>query len=248
MRRFVLSKWAKTVAVLRSSVVRPYIPATRVMTKDSLLAMLSKYKMVYVKPDNGTFGNGVMRVDYEAGKVQAYRYHHRTQVRKFARFDDLYTSLKAETRGRKYLVQKGIRMLKHHNNPFDLRVMVQSNLSGNWETTGVIGRVAHPTKIVTNYHNGGKLRSVEALLSPYLKKEERLRFEARLSKLGLDIAKAMKARYPGIVEVGVDVAVDHQLHPWVLEVNTRPDPYIFRALKDKRIFAKVLRYRRNNRL
>ncbi|UUZ90327.1 YheC/YheD family protein [Paenibacillus sp. P25] len=38
------------------------------------------------------------------------------------------------------------------------------------------------------------------------------------------------------------MAIDQKLYPWILEVNTWPDPWIFRKLKDKRIFRRIYRY------
>ena len=52
--------------------------------------------------------------------------------------------------------------------------------------------------------------------------------------------------YPGFKEIGVDIGIDKELKPWVLEVNTAPDPFIFNQLKDKKMFFKVLRYARAN--
>ncbi|MCY9593795.1 ATP-binding protein [Paenibacillus chitinolyticus] len=247
MRRYVLSKWVKTEAVLHSTAVRPHIPPTRILSEESLRDMLDKYRMVYVKPDCGTFGRGVMRVDYNEQDAKPYRYRHLKTTRSFQTYEDLYQSLKTATDGRKYLAQKGIRMLKHDKNVFDLRVIVQTKPGGQWEVSGMIGRVSQTGKVVTNYHSGGKLRSVETLLSPYFGAKELKRFKARLKRLAHSTALALHSKYPGIREIGLDVAVDQELKPWVLEVNTKPDPYIFKVLKDKRIYAKVLRYYKYNK-
>src|SRR6478609_391275 len=108
--------------------------------------------------------------------------------------------------------------------------MVQQSLVRKWETTGVIGRVAHPAKIVTNFHNGGTLKSVDTLLKKYLPPAERKGYVQRLQVMGVQVAKAINTRYRGVKEIGVDVAIDKDLQPWILEVNTSPDPYIFRRL------------------
>ncbi|MNP63561.1 hypothetical protein D3C76_1589710 [compost metagenome] len=72
--------------------------------------------------------------------------------------------------------------------------------------------------------------------------EEQTNFTGGLKRLGVSVAKQLDAAYPGIKEIGIDIAVDRSHKSWILEVNTCPDPYIFRILKDKDIFRKVIRY------
>ena len=243
MPRHIQSKWAKTIALLSSPSLRGYIPITKRMNAASMKQMLHQYSMVYIKPNQGTFGNGVMRVEWSgASKGKPYQYQSGLRIRRFSRFESMYASILRETRRRHYLVQKGIHLLKYRGNRFDIRVMVQQSPKRRWEATGMIGRVAHPGKVVTNFHSGGKLQPVEQLLGNYLLPKRKLRYMGRLKSLGLEAAHVMGARFRGVKEIGLDVAVDARLKPWILEVNTRPDPFIFRRLKDKRIFAKVIRY------
>jgi len=239
MQRFVQSKWKKTQVLATDPRVRPHIPETVRLTRDALSYMLSRYGMVYVKPENGTFGNGVMRVEKT---VRGFRYQSGTAIRFFAGYDALYHDLVRATRNRSYLVQKGIHLLKYRGRRFDIRVMVQKSPGNRWETTGMVGRVAHPRKIVTNVHNGGTLKPVSSLMDPHMSKAERILFHQSLVVLGVRVAKRLEARFPGIKEIGLDIAVGRSKTPYILEVNTCPDPYIFKVLKDKSISRKVIRY------
>lgn len=241
-RMFVLSKWTKTKVLLGCNDVRPYILDTRKLSKFTLKTMLTLYGMVYVKPENGTHGKGVIRVE-QRGKDD-YTYQLGTKEKNFTNYEKFYLSLLRETNGRSYLVQKGIHLKKYKKNRFDIRVMVQLSPSSVWETTGLIGRMAHVGKIVTNYHNGGKLMDVKQLLGEHLSSNEILKVRNKLDKLGVATAKHLHKKYTGIKQIGLDIGFDHSWMPWIIEVNTNPDPYIFSKLSDKSMYNKVMKYKR----
>lgn len=219
-----------------------YIPLTKRFSRETLHRMLHDYGMVYVKPVSGTYGNGVIRVERSGGQEGGYRFQHGTIERSAAGFDALYEGLGPYVGRKGYIVQKGIHLLKHRGRRFDLRVMVQKNLSNRWETSGIIGRLAHPRKIITNYTGGGTIMPVQELLSTHLSPAETGTLQAKLRRLGVMIGKQLQTAYPRLKELGVDVAIDTKFRPWVLEVNTKPHPYIFNKLADKSMHRKVTRY------
>lgn len=237
MTRYVGSKWRKTAAIRKQGFLAKYVPDTLRMTKASLFNHLKRYGMVYVKPDSGSFGNGVMRVErLESG----YRFQLGKQIRIFGQYASMYKSLLLQTGGKRYLVQKGIRLLEHEGRKFDIRVMVQYSPDREWVTTGIIGRVAAKGKIVTNYHSGGQIVSAMRLIRTHTK-QPKAKLLA-LSKLGIQAGQAMQSAFPGVYVIGLDIAMDDTMHPWILEVNTNPDPYIFKKHPDPSVFKKIMRY------
>lgn len=239
----VRSKTAKTEALLANSALAAHIPETRPMNRASIRDMLSRYGMIYVKPVNGTFGRGVIRLEWRTGEPFPYRFQSGLRQYRFRSYESMYTKLLTVKRKRNYLSQQGIELLKHDDRRFDFRVMVQKNPNSAWETTGIIGRLAHPRKIVTNYHSGGTPMPLGALLTEHLPESIRLDdYREVLDILGEEVARTLERRFPRIREIGVDVAIDADLKPWILEVNTKPDPFLFRKLKDPAVFRRIYSY------
>ncbi|WP_337104173.1 YheC/YheD family protein [Paenibacillus sp. YIM B09110] len=234
-------KWVKTKVLLRNGELRNHIPATKLFGKQSLYGMLRKFGMVYVKPTGGQMGIGVMRVEAYRGK---FTYQHGFRKASFGSYEALYHALVRETRGKTYIVQKGINLLKHKGRPFDIRLMVQKSPFGGWEATGTLGRVAHPRKIVTNGSQGGSIYPTARLLKKYSDAGYRNRLIRHMDYIGLVTAKQMRAAYPGLRVIGLDLALDKHMKPWILEVNTAPDPCPFTLLPDKAMLRRIIRYAR----
>jgi glutathione synthase/RimK-type ligase-like ATP-grasp enzyme len=216
------------------------VPDTRLFSRLTLKRMLGRYKMLYVKPNNGTGGKGVMRV--EKPGPGRYIYQLQTTVRTFNTFDRLVDSIKKKTSSTPYIIQRGIHLLRYNKRRFDLRVMVQKNPKGKWETTGVIGRLGHPKEIVTNVCKGGSSMPIEVLLKKYVPSIDG--YKSRLERLGKRAAQRLNKTFPKIKELGLDIGIDKNAHPWILEANPRPAIYGFKTLKDKRIYQKICRYQK----
>lgn len=239
----VSDKWAKTNVLLGDERLRSYIPLTRRMNRLTLFAMLRNYGMVYVKPQNGSLGRGVMRVERtakEGGWV--YSYQLGSLRKSFAGFYSLYRSIYRATRGKSYLTQKGIHLLRYEGRPFDLRIVVQKSPGGGWETTGTVARIAHPRKIVTNGSQGGTILPAEQVLRPHASPQQLDHLMRQLDDIGVQTIKRLHRKYPKIREIGLDVALDSSLRPWILEVNTTPDHCPFAILQDQTMIKRIIHY------
>lgn len=246
-RSRISDKWAKTRVLLSNPMLRRHIPLTKRMTKVSLRTMLQRYGMVYIKPTRGSQGHGVMKVERmitgKAGrtiKTFAYQLGEKREV--FLNYGSAYNSILRDTKGKSYLVQKGIEMIRHGGRPFDTRLVVQRAPYGGWEATGTISRVAHPRKIVTNGSQGGTIYPTAFLLGSYANTAKRIALMRRMDRIGVKTAKRLRQAYPGIMEIGVDFALDKKLKPWILEVNTHPDHCPFTLLSDQSMIRKIIRY------
>lgn len=203
----VASKWTKTNAILPNPTLAAYIPETRLYTFEHLNEMLAVYGTVYIKPDKGTYGKGVMRAEKlteslpptEEGIIEErtwYVLRYEVEILTFENLEELHKAASARIRKRPYLIQRGIPLLQHEERPFDLRVLTQMNLRNRWETTLVIGRVAAPDKVITNHHSGGQARLFNELVASYLDVKEAVRLEQKLSKLGERVAWQLQKNSP----------------------------------------------------
>ncbi|KIL36329.1 endospore coat-associated protein [Cohnella kolymensis] len=238
----VRSKLAKTKPLVGDPVLHEFVPDTRAFNRGNVQQMLDKYEMIYVKPVRGTFGKGVIRVKKKGRASRPYRFQSGLRKYRFGSFDYMYRKLLALKQRKAYLTQQGIHLLKHGGRRFDLRIMVQKNPRSFWETTGIIGRLAHPGKVVTNYHSGGTPLPIDKLLSNHMSSEEILDFQKQLQTLGVNVAKVLEKRFPRLKEIGVDAAIDQNKKLWILEVNTLPDPFLFRKLRNPDIFRRMYAY------
>lgn len=239
--RYGNNKMGKYRALLRNKALARHLPPTKLATLDNIRGMLQRYSSVYLKPSHGTGGSGIFKL---SRTKEGYRLRSGTRSRTFGSLGGAFAAYNRAKAKKIYLVQMGIPLLSYKNRPFDLRIMVQRNPRRAWEATGIVGRLAKPHKIVTNYHSGGKPMPADVLLASAIPAGKRARYRAQLQTLGLRISRHMSGYFPGFRAYGVDVGIDKSLKPWIIEVNSRPDKSIFNALTDKRMYLKIVRYSR----
>ncbi|WP_246469237.1 YheC/YheD family protein [Cohnella nanjingensis] len=237
--KYKMGKLGKHHFMRKYSHIKTLLPDTKAATKSNIYKMIMKYDSLYLKPDEGTGGRGIYKI---TKTKNGFVLRSGTTSRKYHTFDALCSSLDKFLYKNKYVVQKGIHLLKHDGRSFDIRVMVQKNRKGQLETTGIIGRLAKPGKIVTNFHSGGTPLPIDILLQSHLSRAARANFIKRIKTLGRKASIVLRESYRRKKAFGVDIAIDSNWKPWILEINTGPDRSIFNTLKDKTMYRKILRY------
>ena len=244
-KEFKRSKWELNEILEKNEALLQYIPETRWMNQENLAEMLDTYGMVYVKPDNWTWGRGVIKV--EKGKGE-FRYQIGKKRYTYYDFANLIEALELtinnkmknrDANNRKYIIQQGIHLLQYNDRIFDLRLMVQKTPENQFEVTGILGRLAHPERIVTNFHSKGEIYTIEHLLNHYMAEEKLQSYKAMLYELAEQIGPLYNRK-----AIGIDIGIDRNFFPWIIEVNIRPDPFVFNQLKEKEMFNKIIEYRR----
>jgi glutathione synthase/RimK-type ligase-like ATP-grasp enzyme len=242
-RRGVYNKLAKTIVLCKKASTRNHIPNTILFNEHSLKKMLQVYQMVYVKPNKGSHGVGVMRVESNNG---TYSYQIGAKRKSNLSWKQLTASLKRKIDNTTYIVQRGIHLSRYKNRIYDLRVVLQLNESHNWQITGMVARVAKPGMAVTNGAQGADTHTFESVISAQGGTELVERLKAEFHNVCIDCAHLLHAKYPFLNELGFDIALDHQMYPWILEVNTTPEATPFRKLANKSMYNRMIQLRKLN--
>ncbi|MDQ8736228.1 YheC/YheD family protein [Paenibacillus sp. LHD-38] len=236
----IKSKWVKTKWLLKNANIRKYVPYTLLFNRSNLSIMLSRYSTVYFKPTGGTGGFNINRIK-KLGN--GYQVQHNAKKNRYATLDALYGQLKKRAKGGSYLLQKGIQLATANGRPFDIRVMVQKSNNGVWKSTAIFTKVGMPGKVATNYHQGGDLGYFNKTLSKAgFSKTSSERKEKDLKKLGKSVGQIFDKHSSGFRELGLDVALDNKGNAWILEVNTRPQFYPLKHMKDKSMYRSIMAY------
>jgi hypothetical protein len=235
----VASKMDKTVTLLTDLQIRNFIPDTRPFSPLNLARMLSLYPEVYVKPDEGGGGARVASINQQDSRFVV---HYRTNKTTYQTQEQVISFLQRLARGDLLLLQRGIAVLQIDGKPFDVRVCVQKP-GHEWLVTGLIAKVAAPGKIVTNRCSGGKPLALEkALHKAGISGENKTDVRQNLAVLAGRAALVLETKYPALRELGLDVGLDRNLHPWIFEVNTQPRYKSFLHLPDPEIYRKIDEY------
>ncbi|MBM4762202.1 YheC/YheD family protein [Bacillus sp. B15-48] len=228
----LISKWKKTKLLRADPELRPFIAETIWFTKRNLRHMLNKYNLVFVKPSRGSLGRGIIKVQKELqDKRTVYSYHYKKRKETFSTLSGLHRALKQQIakifarrkRTKKsYLIQQGIPLLKYKDRLFDIRSIVQLNSNNEWVTTGIVCRVGHPKKIVTNYSSGGTPMRYEDVMRKLVPEENISFHRQQIERLSIKMAKKLSEECPALRILGFDLGYDSYFNPWLIEVNLTP--------------------------
>jgi hypothetical protein len=220
MHTVIRSKMKKSSPLMDDPIISRYVPKTDWFHASSLRKMLRFYSTVYIKPDIGRRGNGIVRVTKRNSSECEISYKDVT-IR--CSTEDVYDELQEILNpNKKYLIQQGIELATYHGRPFDVRVALQKPL-GRWHLSWVSAKVApRKSSVVTNVAKGAKDVRINRTLKGIDQPLNRLNMMSELIDVSYQIAQILGSRFP-LKIVGLDMGIDKKGRVWFIEANTRPD-------------------------
>lgn len=242
---YFFNKWNLFEWLKKSKLTKKYIPSTkRLKTPASLGKMLLKHHYLFLKPESGRTGVGIMTLRVhpkESLKFQlTVQDKEKSHSYKCATIPKLWDHIRKQAKASHYIVQQGISLAASNRRPFDLRVLVQKNERGIWDLTGIGARVAGTASITTNVPRGGSIDDPKKLLLASFGEEQSQCIIDRAKHAALIIAGQIEHASGHLHgEMSMDLGVDAKGIIWFFEANAKPmkfdEPHI-RILSLKRIF------------
>ncbi|AIQ34827.1 endospore coat-associated protein [Paenibacillus sp. FSL R5-0345] len=242
---YFFNKWNLFEWLKGSHATSKHVPKTRrLRSANTLTAMLNNHTSLYLKPESGKAGKGIMRLKYRAETTLPYRLQIQSGKKnvtyKAASIERLWARIGKEKGTSRYIVQQAIELATHRGRPFDLRVLLQKNSRGGWAMTGIGARLAGARSITTHVPRGGSIEEPSSMLESTFGTERAASILKSVPTTALLIARQIeRASDTMLGEMSMDLGVDENGGLWFFEANSRPmkfDEPAIRKLSLERIF------------
>ncbi|SHG62149.1 YheC/D like ATP-grasp [Thermosyntropha lipolytica DSM 11003] len=221
-----LNKWEVHEILISNPELHPYLPETRILSLYNLEQMLNKYKVLYIKPVDGSLGRKIIRL---AGKEDDKKLHYTVYDKKHFKSQALnpadFIRKTSKVREKKaYIIQQGIDMADYKGSIFDLRIIYQKNGQGNWQISKKFVRVAPKGSGISNLSSGGKVQLSKKVMHYIFRSRDLIAEKNReIENLCYNVATTLEGSGKGIYgELGLDIGIDKKGHLWLIEVNSKP--------------------------
>jgi hypothetical protein len=209
--------------------IRPHLPHTVEGTLEKLHEMMDVHHSIIIKPNSGSIGRGVMKLERIPGGWEL-DYPLGTKSRKRGRtifVSSIPRILRRTLAAGTHLLQQRLPLASCHGRPFDLRVSVQKNDSGQWGITGICAKLASKSAFLTNVAQGASVYSLASLLEqfPHLNPQQVIE---DISSFSLRVAVQLERRLPHTADFGLDVGITEYGFPMFIECNGRDQRYSFK--------------------
>jgi len=199
--------------------LRPYLPGAQPLAPGAYAwfqKQLDAGNVVFVKPRKGSLGLGITRVvPLPGGRC---RLESRTRRRSVALGEAWRYLIKT---CKDHYLQTGIDLCEDDGHRVDLRVVVQRDGEGRWQVPGMAAKRARRDRFLTNVARGASVHVPSELLGRIFGPKRASQILDECARLGLLVAETLAARYPRFADLGLDVGVDKEGRPYLIEVNRR---------------------------
>jgi glutathione synthase/RimK-type ligase-like ATP-grasp enzyme len=221
-----LNKWKVHKLLIKNPDLIPYLPETHMLNTSAFSQMAADHKILYLKPCNGSQGNGIIKVICkDNGKLYYTLYGKGRYSGRADSITEFMKKTRYDRQGKSYIVQQGVNLSTFNESPFDIRIIYQKNYLGEWTVSKQFVRVAAKGSSVANLSRGGKAETSKKVFTSILRRNKILIMEKReeLKRICNMVAIALESSGKKLYgELGLDIGIDKEGNFWLIEVNSKP--------------------------
>ncbi|NOU96638.1 hypothetical protein GC093_25960 [Paenibacillus sp. LMG 31456] len=229
---------------LKQSNLKPYVPDTFLYNEVNMSDLLEKYKLVYIKPSYGSKGKSVYRVELTENGDTHISLHSLAPRYICRKNESIQEKLAQLLEPKKYMIQQGIRLCQLDHRYFDIRVLVQKGILGEWMISAVTCRVAYEHYFNTSICE--TIYDIAEVLPQLFSLEKMNEIFQSLHEISIKAAQEAETHMGSLGELSVDFVLDEQSKLWIIELNGKPQKNIYKDLKGfkhkKLIYSRPLEY------
>lgn len=226
-KRNLISKSDFFKALKADKELQRYVPETKLFRSPSdLTDILNKYNRAFLKPIGSMKGKGIIIATQKPQKIEFVYYEDGNEIKETCHSPNyIYTVMKnIMTLDKKYIVQQAIDSVEYQGGPLSFRVCPMKNGQNQWVIPGLVPLGTLGSGYTTNYSSGGTSLPLKEIyekvlpLLPYSKEE----FISLLCNLSSKTALALEKEFGLLADLGIDLVIDKNGLPWLLEANGNP--------------------------
>ncbi|ATH94917.1 endospore coat-associated protein [Bacillus glycinifermentans] len=220
-------KWTVYNALKADPVLQAYLPPTSLAASaQTVLRRLAKEKSCILKPAYGSGGRGIIHLELSGKTVKAaYQVGKHKQIKSFSKQASFETWCKKVLQHR-YLLQTFLDIQDKDGYPCDIRLLLQKNGSGEWETVGKTVRRSYQHGLLTNLAEDSESVSFDSWLSNVPKKRQAVLLDD-LDTIANAVPHALESGHGPLFELGLDICLTKDGKVWLLDVNSKPGKKAF---------------------
>lgn len=196
---------------------------------DRLDEMLSIHKDIFIKSVNGSKGRYIIRIQKREKDYLVFQNSFSSKrTLTFPTYSSLYRQLQSWCRSSCYIVQQTIPFMKVKEQPLDFRFLCHKNRKGSWTVISTVARIASEKQFVANIDQGGRMEPPLSILTSLFPHADSGLIFSNMKALSLSASAFLSEHLKGhYAEFGIDIGVDSEGKPWIIEINSKPSKKTF---------------------
>lgn len=221
-----LNKWHVYEVLSSHEHLLPYLPETKLLNgRRTFEDMVNKYNLLFLKPVHGSQGKNIFKVEPKEERfLLDYSTFSGEIEKEYPTIQLLYEAIQPRLQKQRYIIQQGIPLLAYEEErPLDFRLLCHRTSETEWGVTSLVARVSSKNEFVSNLSRGGELFKIDKALVDHFEKKAILQIDQLLREIAIEAALIIDNHTNGIYgEFGIDLAIDKDGKPWIIEINTKP--------------------------